>query len=54
MKIYLRNLETYKWELHQGELKQLQKELDKRKIVIFETANIGYKANIGDEANIGD
>ena len=53
MKIYLRNLETYEVELHQGELKQLQKKLDKRKIVISETANIGNYANIGDDANIG-
>ena len=33
MKIYLRNLTTYEWELYEGDLKALQKELDSRKIV---------------------
>jgi len=66
MKIYLRNTKTSDWELHEGDLIKLKKELDKRNIVISSTANIGdkanignyanigYKANIGDEANIGD
>jgi hypothetical protein len=47
MKIYLRNLETFEWELKVGTLQNLKKELDLRKIVIADTASIGYRASIG-------
>ena len=46
MKIYLRNQASFEWELHEGTLKELQKEVDKRTIISSSTANIGYKANI--------
>ena len=31
MKIFLRNLQTYEWELKEGTLKELQKENGKKK-----------------------
>jgi len=54
MKIYLKNLETKDWELHEGTLEQLKPELDLRNIFISSTARIGDGASIGDYARIGD
>ena len=53
MKIYLKNLKTYDWELKEGSLKDLKKDLDDRKIIVSETASIGNYARIGNSASIG-
>ena len=66
LKIYLKNLKTFKWELHQGTIKSLQKEFNKRNIKVCLEANlkmdiklgnmasVGYRASVGNRASVGE
>ena len=54
LKIYLRSIKDNSWQLFEGTLESLQKELEKRNIKISLEAKMGLSIKIGNRASVGN